>query len=34
MPRRTRMYIPDLPYHIVQRGNNRVSRGRSKKVVG
>ena len=23
MPRRTRMYIPNLPYHIVQRGNNR-----------
>ena len=23
MPRRTRMYIPGLPYHIVQRGNNR-----------
>lgn len=23
MPRRSRMYIPDLPYHIVQRGNNR-----------
>ena len=23
MPRRARMYIPDLPYHIVQRGNNR-----------
>ena len=23
MPRRTRSYIPDLPYHIVQRGNNR-----------
>ena len=21
MPRRTRMYIPNLPYHIVQRGN-------------
>ena len=23
MPRRARSYIPDLPYHIVQRGNNR-----------
>lgn len=23
MPRRARMYIPGLPYHIVQRGNNR-----------
>ena len=23
MPRRARMYIPSLPYHIVQRGNNR-----------
>ena len=23
MPRRPRMYIPGLPYHIVQRGNNR-----------
>jgi putative transposase len=23
MPRRARQYIPDLPYHIVQRGNNR-----------
>ena len=23
MPRRTRRYIPGLPYHIVQRGNNR-----------
>jgi len=23
MPRRTRMYLPDLPYHLVQRGNNR-----------
>ena len=23
MPRRARMYIPELPYHIVQRGNNR-----------
>ncbi len=23
MPRCTRMYIPGLPYHIVQRGNNR-----------
>ncbi len=22
MPRRTRMYVPGLPYHIVQRGNN------------
>ena len=22
MPRRARMYIPELPYHIVQRGNN------------
>lgn len=23
MPRRARQYIPELPYHIVQRGNNR-----------
>jgi len=23
MPRRTRMYFPGLPYHVVQRGNNR-----------
>ncbi len=23
MPRRPRMYLPGLPYHIVQRGNNR-----------
>ena len=23
MPRKTRMYIPDIPAHIVQRGNNR-----------
>lgn len=23
MPRRARMYLPDHPYHIVQRGNNR-----------
>jgi putative transposase len=23
MPRRTRMYLPKFPYHIVQRGNNR-----------
>ena len=23
MPRRSRMYLPDLPYHVVQRGNNR-----------
>ena len=23
MPRRTRSYIPGLPYHVVQRGNNR-----------
>jgi putative transposase len=23
MPRRARTYIPGLPYHIVQRGNNR-----------
>lgn len=23
MPRRARMYFPDLPYHVVQRGNNR-----------
>ena len=22
MPRRARMYLPDYPYHIVQRGNN------------
>lgn len=23
MPGRPRMYLPDYPYHIVQRGNNR-----------
>jgi putative transposase len=23
MPRRARMYIPGMPYHVVQRGNNR-----------
>ena len=23
MPRRLRMYLPEYPYHIVQRGNNR-----------
>ena len=23
MPRRARSYLPGLPYHIVQRGNNR-----------
>ncbi|MCO6413575.1 MAG: transposase [Thiogranum sp.] len=23
MPRRARMYIPGIPYHVVQRGNNR-----------
>lgn len=23
MPRRSRMYVPGLPYHLVQRGNNR-----------
>lgn len=23
MPRRARMYLPDMPYHLVQRGNNR-----------
>ena len=23
MPRRARMYISGLPYHVVQRGNNR-----------
>ncbi len=23
MPRRPRMYLPDMPYHVVQRGNNR-----------
>ena len=23
MPRRARMYIPDRPYHVIQRGNNR-----------
>ncbi|MEE9303024.1 MAG: transposase [Thiotrichaceae bacterium] len=25
MPRRTRTYVPGMPYHIVQRGNNRES---------
>jgi putative transposase len=23
MPRKTRMYLPDIPAHVVQRGNNR-----------
>lgn len=23
MPRRARMYLPGLPYHVVKRGNNR-----------
>jgi putative transposase len=23
MPRRSRMYLPGYPYHVVQRGNNR-----------
>ena len=23
MPRKPRMYLPDVPAHIVQRGNNR-----------
>ena len=23
MPRKTRMYLPDMPVHVVQRGNNR-----------
>lgn len=23
MPRRARMYVPNMPYHVVQRGNNR-----------
>lgn len=23
MPRRPRMYLPDIPAHVVQRGNNR-----------
>jgi len=23
MPRRAHLYLPGLPYHIVQRGNNR-----------
>jgi putative transposase len=23
MPRRARMYVQGLPYHVVQRGNNR-----------
>jgi putative transposase len=23
MPKRARMYFPGLPYHVVQRGNNR-----------
>jgi hypothetical protein len=23
MPRKTRMYLPDVPVHVVQRGNNR-----------
>ena len=23
MPRRSRLYLPGLPYHIVQRGNNK-----------
>ena len=27
MPRRKRMYLAGLPYHRVQRGNNRNNRG-------
>ena len=23
MPRRARIYLPGLPYHVIQRGNNR-----------
>lgn len=23
MPRKPRMYLPDMPYHVIQRGNNR-----------
>lgn len=23
MPRRPRLYLPGMPYHLVQRGNNR-----------
>jgi putative transposase len=23
MPRKTRMYLPNIPVHVVQRGNNR-----------
>lgn len=23
MPRKTRMYLPDIPYHVIQRDNNR-----------
>ena len=23
MPRRPRLYLPEYPYHLVQRGNNR-----------
>jgi len=26
MPRKTRMYLPGVPPHIVQRGNNREAR--------
>ena len=33
MPRRTRMYIPGLPYHVVQRGNNRAPFLLSRKTI-
>ena len=23
MPRKPRLYIPDIPFHVIQRGNNR-----------
>lgn len=25
MPRKTRMYLPHIPAHVVQRGNNRAA---------
>ena len=25
MPRKPRMYLPDIPSHVIQRGNNRTA---------
>jgi REP element-mobilizing transposase RayT len=33
MPRRARMYIPGLPYHVVQRGNNREAFLSSRRTI-